>query len=206
MNKVSISQRLAAYRAQIEMSRKEKELNFEKSNLQNIRQQLKAIFWRLKFLTDQQCLEDELRENIITRLKELKNRKNIQLVYEIGGHLKDKCIDIVYQVGRELDIIIAGAELLNINFSKIRWEEKVKSIKDEQTYNEMIELHNTLIKQRSEVIELIDQRLKLKSAREIFLKVLREGEVKLSEFSLKQIEEIIKSPLREYLSIKLSGK
>ena len=116
------------------------------------------------------------------------------------------CIRDRYQVGRELDIIIAGAELLNINFSKIRWEEKVKSIKDEQTYNEMIELHNTLIKQRSEVIELIDQRLKLKSAREIFLKVLREGEVKLSEFSLKQIEEIIKSPLREYLSIKLSGK
>ena len=70
----------------------------------------------------------------------------------------------------------------------------------------MMELYNTIIKQRSEIIELIDQKLKLKSAREVFLKVLKESEVKLSEFTLKQIEEIMKSPLREYLSIKLGEK
>jgi len=206
VNELSISQRLAAYRAQVEMSRKEKELNSERSNLQSIYQQLKAIFWKLKFLTEQHYLGDELRKNIITMLEELKNRKNVQLVYEIGAHLRGKCTNIVYQFGKELNIIIKGAELLNINFPKIQWKEKIKSIEDEQTYREMMDLYNTIIKQRSEVIELIDQKLKLKSARELLLKVLKEGEVKLSEFSLKQLEEIMKSPLYKYLSIKLSGK
>lgn len=206
MNKVSISQRLATYRTQIEMSRKEKELNFEISNLQNIYQQLEKIFWKIKFLKEQQCLEEELRKNTIVKINELKNLEKIQLIYEIDSHLRSKCNDIIYHVGKELDIIIRGAELLNIIFPKIHWMEKIKSIEDEQSYREMKELYTNIIRQRSTVIELIDQKLQLKSARDMLLKVLKEGEVKLSEFSLKQLEEIMKSPLHKYLSLKLSGK
>jgi len=188
------------------MSRIERELNLQKSDLENIYWRLKTIFWKLKFLTDQQRLEDELRKEIITKLKKLKDRKNIRLVFEIESYIRDRCTNILYQLGKELDIIVEGAKLLNIDFSKIRWKEKIENVEDEQTYKEMMELYNAIVKQRNKVIELIDQKLKLKGAREVFLKVLREGEVKLSEFTLKQIEEIMKSPLREYLSIKLGEK
>jgi hypothetical protein len=204
--KMSIPQQLAAYVAQIKLASEEKEMNVEKTTLQNIYQQLLAIFWKLKFLIDQQCLEKEFKKDLVTKFNEFKQQKQIQLIYDIQSSLKNKCTNLVYQSGKELDIIITGAKLLGIDFPKIQWVEKIKSIEDEQTYREVNELYNAIIKWKSELIDSIDQKLKLKNARELLLKVLKEGEVKLSEFNIKQLEEVIKSPLYRYLSIKLSGK
>lgn len=204
--KMSIPQQLAAYRAQIKLASEEKEMNTEKMTLQNICQQLSAIFWKLKFLIDQQCLEKEQRKDLVTKFNEFKQQKQIQLIYEIHSSLKNKCTNLLYQSGKELDIIITGAKLLDINFSRFQWVEKIKSIEDEQTYREMKELYSTIIKRKNELIDSIDQKLKLKNARELLLKVLKEGEVKLSEFNIKQLEEVMKSPLYKYLTIRLSGK
>lgn len=204
--KMSIPQQLAAYIAQIKLTSEEKEMTKEKVILQNVYQQLSAIFWKLKFLADQQYLEEELKKELVTKFNTFKQKQNLQLIYDIQSSLKNKCTDLLYQSGKELDILFKGAKLLDIEFSKFQWAEKIKSIEDEQTYIEAKELYNTIMKRKSELIDAIDQKLKLKNARELLLKVLKEGEVKLSEFNIKQLEEIVKSPLHKYLSIKLSGK
>jgi hypothetical protein len=203
---VSVLQKLAAYRAQIEMSRKGASMDAERKSLQGIVQLLSSIFWKLKFIIDQNNLDDDFKKELVIKIKLFKQQKQPQDIYDVQSRLKSKCNEIPYQLGRELDIIKQGAKLLGISSPKFQWLEKVKSIEDEKTYEDMKELYNTIMKQKSELINSIDQVLKLKSARELLLRILKEGEVKLSEFDLKQLEELLESPLQKYLSIKLSGK
>ncbi|MEM3873981.1 MAG: hypothetical protein QXU45_02490 [Candidatus Bathyarchaeia archaeon] len=203
---MSLAEKLAAYRAQIELSNKEGEIIKEIKALQESFQLLSEIFWKLKFLIHLNFLDDHLKGDLISKVKTFKQQKQIQAIYNVQFQLEEICSEMIHKSGKDLDVLLEGARLLGIECQKLEWIRKIKSIKNEETYKDMVELYDAIAKQKSILIDVMDKKLRLKKARELFLKILREGEVKLSEFNLKQLEEILKSPLREYISIKLSGK
>lgn len=203
---MSLAEKLAAYRAQIELSNKEKEISREISVLQESLQLLSGILWKLKFLKHLNFLDANLRSDLISKVKAFKQQRQIQTIYNVQFQLERSCSEIMHNSWKDLDIVLEGARLLGIEYQKPEWTGKIKSIENEETYKDMIKLYETITEQKNILIGLIDQKLRLKNARELFLKILREGEVRLSEFNLKQLEEILESPLREYISIKLSGR
>ncbi|MEM2613982.1 MAG: hypothetical protein QXO15_07145 [Nitrososphaerota archaeon] len=205
---MTIVKQIAAYRAQIELARKEENMKREKSILEERQQQLTAAFWQLKFLVEIGQLPHDVKRNIVEKLSEFKKQGQNKILQEIFFTIKEKYKDVLLVSGRDLETIIEGAKLLGIYCQKVDWKDRIRliEIEDEQTYKEMVELYREIVDCRNECIRLIDQKLKLEKARNIFLRILKEKEINLAEFTPEQINEIMGSPLCQYLSIKLRGR
>lgn len=203
---MSIAKQIAAYRAQIELARKEEDMKREKNILRERQRQLIATFWQLKFLVDTGQLLNDVKRDVIEKLNEFKKQGQDKILQELFFTIGKEYRNVLQVSGRDLETIIEGAKLLGIDCQKVDWKDQIIPIEDEQTYKEMIELYREIIDCKNDCIKLIDQKLRLERARSIFLRILKEKEINLAEFTPEQINEIMETPLCQYLSIRLRGR